>query len=158
VNGPSCNCSPQEHPFAIREETSFSGNSDSSRFLIAGASRALWIETKENHLQDALPALAAQLADARHTAIESDAIVKFWQPSLYVMVLDPSNPDFKSSAHENLSFADAFVFRSPIDDSDQRLRAVAVTRKPRFFQPIGSSLPPELRQFLSASFRNSPAS
>jgi hypothetical protein len=152
VNGPSCNCSPQEHPFAIREETSFSGNSDSSRFLIAGASRALWIETKENHLQDALPALAAQLADARHTAIESDAIVKFWQPSLYVMVLDPSNPDFKSSAHENLSFADAFVFRSPIDDSDQRFWAVGAA-KPRFFQPIGAPMPPDLGQFLSSIIR-----
>jgi hypothetical protein len=158
VNGASCNCSPQEHPYAIREETSLSGITDTSRFLVAGARRALWVETKENSLQAALPALVALLTNARHIAIESDAIVKFWQPSLYLMVLDPSNPDFKRSARENLSFADAFVFRSPIDDSDQRLRAVAVTRKPRFFQPIGSSLPPELRQFLSASFRNSPAS
>jgi hypothetical protein len=158
VNGPSCDCSPQEHSYAIRKETNRTGNSDSSRFLVAGAHRALWIETKENRLQAALPALAAQLANASHTAIESDAIVKFWQPSLYVMVLDPSNPDFKSSARENLRFADAFVFRSPIDDSDQRFRTLAVTRKPRFFQPIGTLLAPELRQFLSASFRDSPAS
>jgi hypothetical protein len=158
VNGPSCDCSPQEHSYAIREETSSSGNSDSARFLVAGAHRALWIETKENRLQAALPALAAQLAQARHTVIESDAIVKFWQPSLYVMVLDPLNPDFKSSARENFHLVDAFVFRSPFEESDARFQAVLAMAKPRFFQPIGSPLPPELRQFLSASFRSSPAS
>jgi len=41
VNGPACNCSPQDHAYAIREETSRSGNSDSSSFLAAGAHRAL---------------------------------------------------------------------------------------------------------------------
>jgi hypothetical protein len=158
VNGPSCDCSPQEHSYAIRKETNRTGNSDSSRFLVAGARRALWIETKENRLQAALPALAAQLAQARHTVIESDAIVKFWQPSLYVMVLDPLNPDFKSSARENFHLVDAFVFRSPFEESDARFQAVLAMAKPRFFQPIGSPLPSELRQFLSASFRNNPAS
>jgi hypothetical protein len=158
LNGASCNCSPQEHPYAIREETSLSGITDTSRFLVAGARRALWIETKENRLQTALPALAAQLAQARHTVIESDAIVKFWQPSLYVMVLDPLNPDFKSSARENFHLVDAFVFHSPFEESDARFQAVLAMAKPRFFQPIGFPLPPELRQFLSASFRNNPAS
>ena len=158
VKGPTCNCSPQEHPYAIREETDRSGNSDSSRFLLAGARRALWIETKQNRLQDALPALATELANAGHAVIESDALVRLWTPSLFVMVLDPSNPDFKSSARENLPLADAFVFRSPFDDSDLRFRALAAIPKPRFFQPIGSPMPRELGQFLSASLRNGQAS
>ena len=158
VKGPTCNCSPQEHPYAIREETDRSGNSDSSRFLVAGAWRALWIETKQNRLQDALPALASELTNAGHAVIESDALVRFWTPSLFVMVLDRSNPDFKSSARENLPLADAFVFRSPLDDSDPRFRALAAIAKPRFFQPIGSPIPPALAQFLSASLRNCQAS
>jgi hypothetical protein len=150
VKGPSCNCAPQEHPYAIREETSRSGDSDSSRFLFAGARRALWIETKENRLQDALPTLTSELANAGHAIIESDALVKFWKPSIFLMVLDPSNPDFKSSAHENLLLADAFVFRSLFDDSDKRFQALATTAKPRFFQPVGFPLPPDLGQFLSS--------
>jgi hypothetical protein len=150
VNGSSCNCAPQDHPYAIHDETGRSGNSDSSRFLVAGARRALWVETKENRLQDALPSLATELANARHAVIESDAIVKFWQPSLFVMVLDPSNPDFKISARENLLLADAFVCRSPIEHSDQRFQSLAATEKPRFLQPIGTPTQAELRHFLAS--------
>jgi hypothetical protein len=151
VKGASCNCSPRQHSYAIREESSRSGNSDSSRFLAAGAHRALWIETKENRLQDALPALSTELAKARHAIIESDAVMKFWKPSLFIMVLDPTNPDFKISARENLQLADAFVFRSPFHDSDARVRSLPATPKPKpsFLQPIGSPLPPDLKQFLS---------
>jgi hypothetical protein len=158
VNGPSCNCAPQEHPYAIHEETSRSGNSDSSRFLASGAHRALWIETKQHRLQNALPALAAELADVGHAVIESDALMRFWKPSLFVMVLDPSNPDFKDSARENLDLADAFVFRSPSEDSDPRFQSLATMVKPRFLQPIGSPLPPELGQFLSGIISRLPAS
>jgi hypothetical protein len=158
VNGPACNCSPQNHSYAIREETSRSGNSDSSRFLAAGAQRALWVETKEERIQDSLPALAAELANASHAVIEGDALMRFWKPSLFVMVLDPSNPDFKDSARENLELADAFVFRSPLEDSDPRFQFGAARSKTRFLQPIGSPLPPELRQFLSGIISRLPAS
>ena len=158
VNGLSCNCSPQEHPYAIREETSRDGGSDSSRFLAAGAQRALWLETKEQRLRNALPALVAELANAGHSVIESDALMRFWKPSLFVMVLDPSNPDFKDSARENLDLADAFVFRSPLYRSDARFRSLTASPKPRFFQPIASPLPPDLGHFLSGTISRLPAS
>lgn len=160
VKGPLCNCSPEEHSYAIHDETSRFGNSDSSRFLAAGANRALWLETKEHGLKDALPALAAELASAEseYAVIESDALMRFWKPSLSIMVLDPSNPDFKDSARENLPRADAFVFRSPFNDSDPRFRSLADAAKPRFFQPIGSPLPPDLGHFLSGTIPRLPAS
>jgi hypothetical protein len=160
VKGPSCNCPPEEHSYAIHDETSITGNSDSSRFLAAGAHRSLWVETKENALKDALPALAAELASSgsEYAVIESDALMRFWKPSLSIVVLDPSNPDFKDSARENLPRADAFVFRSPFDDSDPRFRSLAAAQKPRFFQPIGSPLPPDLGHFLSGTISGLPAS
>ena len=95
---------------------------------------------------------------AGHAVIESDALMRFWKPSLFVMVLDPSNPDFKDSARENLLRADAFVFRSPFDDSDPRFQSLAAMAKPRFLQPIGSSVPPDLGQFLSGIISRLPAS
>jgi hypothetical protein len=160
VKGASCNCPPQEHSYAIHDETSRTGNSDSSRFLAAGAHRSLWLETKENALKDALPALAAELASSgsAYAVIESDALMRFWKPSLSIVVLDPSNPDFKASARENLTRADAFVFRSPFNDSDPRFRSFAAAPKPRFFQPIGSPLPPDLGHFLSGTISPLPAS
>jgi hypothetical protein len=160
VKGASCNCLPEEHSYAIHDETSRTGNSDSSRFLAAGAHRSLWLETKENALKDALPALAAELASAEseYAVIESDALMRFWKPSLFVMVLDPSNPDFKDSARENLELADAFVFRSPSEDSDPRFQSLPAMAKPRFLQPVGSPLPPELGQFLSGIISRLPAS
>jgi hypothetical protein len=158
VNGSACNCSPEEHPYAIRQETSRSGNSDTARFLAAGAHRALWVETKKQRIQDSLPALGAELANAGHAVIESDALMRFWNPSLFIMVLDPSNPDFKDSARDNLELADAFVFRSPLEDSDPRFESFAAMSKPRFLQPLGLPLPPELGQFLSGIISRLPAS
>jgi hypothetical protein len=160
VKGASCNCPPEEHSYAIHDETSRAGNSDSSRFLAAGAHRSLWLETKENALKDALAALAGELASSgsAYAVIESDALMRFWKPSLSIVVLDPSNPDFKASARENLTRADAFVFRSPFNDSDPRFRSFAAAPKPRFFQPIGSPLPPDLGHFLSGTISHLPAS
>ncbi|MGH9746615.1 MAG: hypothetical protein ACRD59_10975 [Candidatus Acidiferrales bacterium] len=148
VNGQTCDCAADEHPYAIHEEAKHAGTADTLRFLAAGARRALWLETKENRLSDALPALQAKIANAKHVIIESDAIMKFWKPSLFLIVLDPGNPDFKSSARENLSLADGFVYRSPFAPAGL---GIAVAQKPQFLQTFGSPLPLELRQFLSGS-------
>lgn len=152
LNGRSCRCAPSEHTFAIREERDLSGISDTSRFLAAGATRSLWVQSKENRLQDSLPALAAELAGAEHVIIESDALVKFWKPYLFLMVLDPAILDFKVSARENLNLADAFVFRSPINPSVTSSGAIASIRKPEFFQPLGETIPEELLLLISGSF------
>lgn len=151
VNGPSCDCSPEAHPFAIREETERVGKSDSSRFLAAGAGRALWLQTKEGRINDALPALASELASSSHGIIESDALVKFWKPSLFLMVLDPANPDFKKSARDNLNRADAFVFRSPFVPFEAGAISPMISKAPKFLQEIGSPLPADLKHYLSGS-------
>jgi len=177
LNGPSCDCAADQHLYAIHNETQHEGKTDSSRFLAAGASRALWLQTKEGRLEAALPALAEELktthtnpgARAPHLIIESDALVRFWNPSLFLMVLDPANPDFKSSALENLARADAFVLRSPqgafirfspYDSPDQSAKALLNPlpapiklpgNTPRFLHPISAPMPQNLRHFLAGS-------
>jgi len=153
LNGPSCTCPPEEHTFAIRNESDGSGARDTSRFLAAGAQKAYWVQTKENRLNDALPSLSEKLAGASHLIVESDSLPKIWKPSLFLMVLDPSVPDFKISARENLPLADAFVLRSPIEPSLALLKSAGAERKPRYPLRIGSVLPEELQQFLSGSIR-----
>jgi hypothetical protein len=151
VNGASCGCAPEAHPFAIREEFSRTAATDSSRFLAAGAHRSLWVQTKDRRLQDALPALAAEIGSATHIIIESDALVRFWKPSVFVMVLDPTNTDFKSSARENMDEADAFVFRSPYAQFGAVADSPRFNKAEKFLQEIGSPLPEGLKHFLSGS-------
>ncbi|MGA8145616.1 MAG: hypothetical protein WB987_17155 [Candidatus Acidiferrales bacterium] len=151
INGDACRCAAHEHTFTILDESDSSGKSDTSRFLAAGAERALWVQTKDQRLEDALPSLATELANAAYAIVESDSLVKFWKPSQYVMVLDPANPDFKISARESLPLADAFVFRSPFAPSDPSPAAIVSAQKPRFLQPLGSPLNQELQHFLSGS-------
>jgi hypothetical protein len=109
VNGKSCACAVDEHTIAISEERDRSGESDSSRFLVAGARRSLWVRTKQGRLGEAMPALHNRLDGAGDIIIESNSVMKFLKPDLYLAILDGANPDFKASAREYLGLADAII-------------------------------------------------
>ncbi len=114
-NGEPCDCAvdDQEHTFAITEERNRSGDSDTSRFLVAGAARSLWVRTRQGFLAEAMPDLRRELAGADDVIIESNSVLKFMRPDLYVSVLDFATPDFKASAREYLDRADAVVLHEP---------------------------------------------
>src|SRR5262249_38689455 len=95
--------------------TSRAGDSDTSRFLTAGARRALWVRTKQGWLAEAMPALRARLKDADNVIIESNSVMKFLHPDLYLSVLDPATADFKASAREFLDRAGAVLVHGPLD-------------------------------------------
>src|SRR5690349_70722 len=102
ANGEPCDCATADHSWAISEERDRSGKSDTSRFLVAGAARSLWVRTEQGRLAEAMPALRHHLNDARNVIMESNSVLKFLRPDLYLTVLDPSTPDFKNSAREFL--------------------------------------------------------
>ncbi|MGB0037043.1 MAG: hypothetical protein WBP79_16360 [Candidatus Acidiferrales bacterium] len=155
VNGRGCSCGPKEHTFAIRVESKRSGSSDTSRFLNAGAKKAIWVQTKEGRVADALPLLAAALKEAGNVIVESNAIVKFWRPDVYLLVMDPRKTDFKASARAGRRIADGFVFRSPPPASRTR-RGYSNSKngKPIFFQPLGLPLPSNLQSFVRQPSRD----
>jgi len=109
LNGEPCDCAPQDRCWAITEEQDESGKSDSSRFLVAGAKRAYWVRTEQGRLHEALPAIERKISGAENVMIESNSILRFLDPDLYISVLDPSIEDFKASAQEYLERADAVV-------------------------------------------------
>ena len=109
LNGERCDCAPHDRCWALTEEQDKSGNSDSSRFLVAGAKRAFWVRTEQGRLEEALPAIQRKIAAAENVIIESNSILRFLDPDLYITVLDPSTEDFKASAQEYLERADAVV-------------------------------------------------
>ena len=108
-NGQSCDCATASHTWAVTEERDRSGKSDTSRFLAAGAARVWWARTQQGHLGEALPAIRRLLAGSRNTILESNSILKFLRPDLYITVLDPATSDFKRSAQEFLDRAHAVL-------------------------------------------------
>lgn len=114
-DGTPCSCSieDQKHTFAIMEEGDHSGESDTSRFLVAGAARSLWVRTRQGFLAEAMPALRNKLIGTENVIFESNSILKFIRPDVYISVLDFATPDFKESARRYLDRADAVVLHEP---------------------------------------------
>src|SRR3984885_14226833 len=140
ANGARCDCATDDHSWAISEEKDRSGESDTSRFLVAGAARALWVRTEQGRLAEAMPAVRQRLERARHVIVESNSVLKFLRPDLYLTVLDPGTEDFKTSAQEFLDRADAVILHGSARAAEATWRKVSL--KPVAGQPIFRITPP----------------
>jgi hypothetical protein len=116
VSAEPCECAlnETEHSWSLDEEFDRSGASDTSRFLVAGAAQSLWVRTKQGMLAEAMPAFREQIAGAPNVIIESNSVMRFLRPDLYLTVLDFSTSDFKSSALEFLDRANAVFLHSAL--------------------------------------------
>lgn len=152
ANGEACDCATADHSWAISEERDRSGESDTSRFLVAGAVQALWARTEQGRLAEAMPTLRRRLQSARNVIIESNSVLKFLRPDLYLTVLDPSTEDFKNSAREFLDRASAVILHEAPDGPAWQ----AVSLKPVAERPIFRITPPpyvtaEIAEFVRSS-------
>lgn len=93
----------------IHEECNRDGRADTSRFLAAGAARSFWVRVREGRLEAAMPRLLPILQSNPFVIIESNAILQYIQPDLYIMVLRFDVEDFKESARVTLPRAHAAV-------------------------------------------------
>src|SRR5437764_2027453 len=82
VNGKACHCAVDEHRWAITEERDRSGKSDTSRFLVAGAARSLWVRTKQGKLEEAMPSLCQKIAQAGNVIMELNIVMGFLEPDV----------------------------------------------------------------------------
>jgi hypothetical protein len=112
ANGEACDCVTADHSLAVSEEKDRSGESDTSRFLVAGATHSWWVRTQQGQLAEAMPRVRKILANAPNAIIESNSILRFLKPDLYLTVLDPQTTDFKNSAQTFLDRADAVLLHS----------------------------------------------
>lgn len=113
INGRSCGCAVNEHTWTVNEEHDAAGRGDTCRFLRAGAQRSIWVRTKQGRLADAFPALQLMIASSPDIIFESNSLMGFVQPDVYISVLDMGTRDFKPSAREFLRLADAVVLHEP---------------------------------------------
>ena len=110
-NGHACGCSidDPDHPFSIDQETDAEGSSDTSRLLQAGAEQVYWVRTRVGDLERAMPCVHKVIESCPYVLMESNSVMRFLNPDLYLPVLQFDEDDFKLSSRLYLSRADAFV-------------------------------------------------
>ena len=138
ADGKACDCATADHTIAISEERDRSGESDSSRYLVAGAKRSLWVRTQQGELFEAMPRLRREIAEAGDVIVESNSILQFVRPDLFVSVLDPAVEDFKGSARRYLDRADLILMTRRADGEaswQDSLQGVLRRSKVMYFDP-----------------------
>jgi hypothetical protein len=136
ADGKACSCATDDHSWAITEEKHRSGDSDTSRFLAAGAVRTWWVRTEQGRLAEAMPKLREKISAAENVIVESNSILKFIRPDLYLTVLDPGRADFKTSAQEFLDRANAVLLHERPDGAPvawERISLKPVVGRPVFY-------------------------
>jgi hypothetical protein len=151
ANGLPCDCATADHSWAISEERDRSGGSDTSRFLVAGAARALWVRTEQGRLAEAMPSLRQHLERTPNVILESNSVLKFLKPDLYLTVLDPATADFKDSAREFLDRADGIILHHSHDSEWQAVSLKPVAGRPLFRIKPPAYLTPEIVEFVRSN-------
>jgi molybdopterin-guanine dinucleotide biosynthesis protein len=168
-NGESCGCAVDEHTVAMDSEIDPARGTDSSRFLAAGATRSFWLRTKQGRLAEGMPLLRSafsasandhQPASVQNAIIESNSVLQFLQPALYLVVLDASKLDFKDSTRLSLDRADAFILRN-IGEGEANptktppwagVAPSLLGNRPIFSQGLGDPLPGALTSLVRERF------
>ncbi len=148
--GEPCGCAVEyDHPYAISEEST-PGSTDSARFLAAGARRSYWLRTAVGQLGNAAAEIRRIVESSENTIVESNSILQFWKPDLYLVVVDPATKDFKDSALRYLDRADCLI---PVGEGEPLWGNVARRlweSKPRFPAAPPQYVSSELAEFVKA--------
>lgn len=139
ADGQACDCATGDHSWAVTQEKNAGGDSDTSRYLAAGAVHAWWVRTEQGRLAEAMPRVRELLASSENVILESNSVLKFLRPDLYLTVLDPTTADFKKSAQEFLDRASAVIIR---DASEVAAAWSGVSLKPVTGKPVFRVAPP----------------
>ena len=157
ANGEACDCATADHTLAVSEERDAVSGTDTSRMLAAGARRALWVRTQQGELADAMPRIRKEIAASEYTLLESNSILRFFQPDLYVAVLDPTVADFKPSAVRYLDRADALFVPNGASLDDPAWQGIAqrLYARKRVFSLSEEGLLPEATRWLGTLLQDS---
>lgn len=160
ANGEPCDCETDAHTVAVTEEHSRESGTDSARFLAAGAVRSYWVRTRQGQLAEAMPRVRKELAQAKNAILESNSIVRFLKPDLYLTVLDAAIQDFKPSAQYFLDRADAVLWSgtqsAPQEPAWPSEWLTLLRGKPQFIVSAPNYTNGELTEFVRARIATSP--
>jgi hypothetical protein len=150
--GVACGCEPDDGAeFALSEEYE-PNDTDTGRFLGAGAARSFWLRTPSGELPRAAEMVRKILAQGENAIVESNSILELVQPDVFLMLLDFSCEDFKPSSLRFMDRADAFVvidrgINAPLWDGVAR---GLWDHKPQFLVKPPRYVTPQLAEFVSS--------
>jgi hypothetical protein len=163
ADGAPCDCQTDEHTVAISLErpgsASYDPTRDSARYLEAGAVQSFWVRTRTGNLAAAMPRIRKEIAAAENVIIESNSIMGFLKPDMYLTVLDTATADFKDSARLFLDRANAILLRSDHAGLDPRWRGVAprlYRDKPHFLIEAPEYMSDEIATYIETRLRSTP--
>ena len=152
ADGKPCDCDTGDDHFrAISDERDRSGQTDTSRFLVAGADRSIWVRTRQGRLSEAMADIERKIAGAENVIMESNSIVRFLKPDIYLTVLDAETKDFKVSAMEFLDRADAVILHRSNGNGTaawELVRMDQIAGKPTFVIAPPPYVTPEIVEFV----------
>ncbi len=99
------------------EQTDPSQDTDTARFLAAGAERALWLRSRPECLRGAIAKLPPG-----NWIIESTSVLDVLRPDLFFLVSDPGVADWKDSARRHLTHADLVLTTGETDRAVELLQ------------------------------------
>src|SRR5262249_47863431 len=129
--------------------------------------RSFWLRTKQGYLAEGMPLLrdalhnllASKGSHSLNLIIESNSLLQFLKPSIYLAVLDPEKEDFKATAHSILDRADALVLRHNFPQTGTSWPQVSSrllqTKRP-FLQQEGEAVPEPLLELVREALSHSP--
>jgi hypothetical protein len=150
ADGKPCDCDTGDDHFrALSDERELSGETDTSRFLAAGAAHSIWVRTRQGRLGEAIRDIQRKIAGAENVIMESNSIMRFLKPDLYLTVLEPGNKDFKVSANEFLENADAIIIHDSKTAPQWEIVSLdRVSDKPCFTIQPPPYVTPEIAEFV----------
>ncbi|HTY83846.1 MAG TPA: hypothetical protein VMB19_06495 [Silvibacterium sp.] len=154
ADGAPCDCQTDDHTIAISAERDPGTGTDSARFLAAGAVKSLWVRTRQGMLAEAMPRIRKEIAAAENAILESNSILQFLRPDLYLTVLDNATADFKDSARLFLDRADAILLRESglrLEPHWTGVSARLLEGKPRFVIAPPDFMSDDLVEFVRAA-------
>jgi hypothetical protein len=108
-DGGACGCEPASgEAFELTEEYQ-PNDTDTGRFLAAGAERSFWLRAPAGELARAAGTIHKMIDQSRDVIVESNGILELVRPDVFLMLLDFSCEDFKPSSLRFMERADAFV-------------------------------------------------
>jgi hypothetical protein len=125
---------------------------------VAGAARSIWVRTRQGRLNEAIQDIERKIAGAENVIMESNSIMRFLKPDLYLTVLEPANKDFKVSANEFLEKADAVILhQSHGDPAWEMVSLERVAAKPIFTIEPPPYVTSGIAEFVRERLVNAPA-
>jgi len=114
-----------------------------------------WVRTPEGRLAEAMPEIRRILDGRGFVLMESNSVLRFLHPDVYLVVLDWETADFKTSAREQLDRADAFLLLETTRPAPawDRVSLPLVGRRPVFRARPPDYCPAELLSFLRAKLQ-----